>query len=160
MPKPNARLTLQLSPVTSNRDQGNYMSLVIADAVSGRRVADFELLAEHLLDLLGNRQVGGVEGVPAWLIEPRDRHVLGQHHFITSRRFSTHTHNDDTVERWAKLNAGAMGANKFRISKNNSSQHVVTFDYYATVDSPAALDELIELNAGAMDHLTPPAADR
>lgn len=159
MPKPNARLNLHLTAVTSNRDPERYMSLVIKDAVSGRRIADFELLPEHVMDLIAGRQVGSVEGVAAWLIEPQDRHVLGQRNFNSTRRFSTHAHNDDTVERWAKLNAGAMGAHQFRISRNNAGQHVVTFTYYMQTNDDAVLADFAERKQATMAHLTPPAAD-
>jgi len=159
MPDPNAHLTMRLSPVVSNMEPYRYMSLVIVDITSGRRIAEFELLPEHLMELLSSSQIGGVSGIPAWLIEPEDRHALGKNSFTTQRRFNVHKHNDDTVRRWAQKNSAAAGAHTFRVSKNNASQIVVTFVFY-TEHAGQELDVTQSTKQATMDHVAPPASDR
>lgn len=151
MPENNARLTLRLSPVTSNRDPGHYMALVIEDAISGLRVASFELMGEHLLDLLSGRQVGSVEGVPAYLIERENRGALGCHSFLTQHHFPMGRYNDDTVERWAASTSRALDAAEHRVKKNNAGQIVVTFVYYTTATLPAQVEALREERQATMD---------
>lgn len=161
MPKPNARLTMRLSPVTSNRDPERYMSLVIEDVTSGLRVASFELLGEDLLDLLGGRQVGGVDGVAAYLVEPHERPALGCHSFTTEHRFTMARYNDDTVERWAKRTSGALDAASYRVTKNNAGMLLVLFTYYTNAVLPADRHRLQEERQAAMDvAATACAADR
>jgi hypothetical protein len=159
MSEHNARLTLRLSPVTSNREPQHYMSLVVQDVISGHHVAEFELLGDDLMELLGNRQVGSVDGVAAWLIEAKDRQVLGKRKITTTRRFSMFTHNDDTLARWAKRNAGAAGAHTFGTHKNNASQIVVTFVHYTECDTEQQAEELRALKQATMDVLAPPAVN-
>lgn len=161
MPKPNARLTMRLTPVTSNQEPDRYMSLVIEDITSGMRIASFELLGEHLLDLLGGRQVGGVDGMPAYLVEPADRPVLGCHVFHTEHRFPMGRYNDDTVERWAKRTSGALDAASYRVTKNNAQMLVVLFTYYTNAALPADREHLQEERQATMDvAATACAADR
>lgn len=161
MPQPNAHLTMRLTPVTSNRDPERYMSLVIEDITSGLRIASFELLGEHLLDLLSNRQVGSVDGLPAYLIEPEMRGALGCHTFLTDHRFPTGKYNDDTVERWAQRTSRALDAAKYGISKNNAGMIVVTFTYYTNAALPADRERLQEERQATMDvAATACAADR
>lgn len=151
MPESNARLTMRLSPVTSNRDPERYMSLVIEDIISGRQVAAFELLGEHLLDLLGGRQIGGADGVPAWLIPPRDRPALGRLTFVTEHRFEMGKYNDDTVQRWARRNSPALGAHEFSVKKNNASMHVVRFVFYVDAADQEWLPEIAAAKQATMD---------
>lgn len=151
MPTPNARLTMRLSPVTSNRDPERYMSLVIEDVTSGRTVASFELVGEHLLDLLGSRQVGGVEGMPAWLVEPRDRPALGKLMFITEHQFNMRDYNDDTVQRWARRNGPALGAHEFSVTENNAGMHVARFVFYVYLDNQDRLGEIAASKQATMD---------
>lgn len=161
MPDPNARLTMRLTSVTSNQDPEHYMVLKIEDATSGLTVAQFELLGDDLMDLLSNRQVGGVDGVPAYLVEPTSRPALGCHRFTTDVRFRGSQYNDDTVERWAGRTSGALDAASYRISKNNDGMIVVTFVYYTSAALPAQVEALREERQATMDvAATACAADR
>lgn len=151
MPTPNARLTMRLSPVTSNRDPERYMSLVIEDVTSGRQVAAFELVGEHLLDLLGGRQVGGVDGMSAWLVEPRDRAALGKLTFVTEHHFDMGKYCDDTVQRWARRTGPALGAHEYSVKKNNAGMLVVRFVFYTYADNQERLAELTAEKQATMD---------
>lgn len=151
MPKPNARLTMRLTSVTSNRDPEHYMVLKIEDATSGLTVAQLELLGEDLMDLLGNRQVGGVDGMPAYLTEPENRAALGCHTFTTSHRFPLSHYNDDTVDRWAARNSRALDAASYRVIKNNTRMAVVTFTYYTNAALPTDRHRLQEERQATMD---------
>lgn len=151
MPEANARLTMRLTPVTSNQDPDRYMSLVIEDVTSGLRIASFELLEEHLLDLLGNRQVGGHDGIPAWLIEPERRNALGMNTFRTEHAFPAAQYNDDTVDRWASRVSGALGAASYSVSPSNTGQLRVAFTYYTSAGLPADVERLREERQAAMD---------
>jgi hypothetical protein len=156
MPDPNARLTMRLSPVTSNREPGHYMSLVISDITSGQRVAQFDLLGDHLLDLLATRQVGGVDGMDAWLIEPDNRQNLGRMHGTTTRRFPTATFEEVEVMRWCATNCRAIGGTNWRISQNNAGMHVVTWDHYVETLDQVELDAVIRRRQDTMDVLPDP----
>lgn len=161
MPQPNAHLTMRLTPVTSNQEPERYMSLVIEDVRSGLRIASFELVGDDLLDLLGGRQVGGVDGVPAYLIEPEHRPALGCHTFTTEHHFPMSQYNDDTVERWAKRTSGALGAANYRLSKSNQGTLRVYFTYYTKAALPAVINDLREERQATMDvAATSCAADR
>lgn len=160
MPKPNARLALRLSPVTSNQEPGRYMRLAIEDIVSGHRVAEFELIGEHLLDLLGNRQVGGADGMPAWLIEAKERETLGMRTFTTERGFDAASYTDGTVEEWASRFCGKIGADKFSVRRDNNNTLRARFVYFTHADNDA---DVIAINArrqATMDALVAPIADR
>lgn len=156
MPKPNARLTLRLTSVTSNVEPERYMALKIEDAASGQTVAQFELLAEHLLDLFSGREVGGVDGVPAFLIEEGNRRTLGKAMGVVQRRFSTRDHNDDTVQRWANLHAGALGFHEASVTKNNAAQYVVIFRFY---EEPERIEVARSIKQATIDHVPPPAIE-
>lgn len=156
MPNPNARLTLRLTPVTSNIEPERYLSLKIDDADSGQTIVQFELLAEHLLDMFSGREVGGVDGVPAFLIEEGNRHTLGKTMGVVQRRFSTSDHNEDTVQRWAALHAGALGFHEFSVKKNNASQYVVTFRFY---EEPERAEVMRSVKQATVDHVPPPAIE-
>lgn len=161
MPKPNARLTMLLTSATSNQDPEHYMVLKIEDATSGLTVAQFELLGDDLMDLLSHRQVGGMDGVPAYLVEPKSRPALGCRRFTTDVRFRDSQYNDDTVERWAERTSGALDAASYRISRNNASMIVVNFEYYTNAALPAQVEALREERQAAMDvAATACAADR
>jgi hypothetical protein len=151
MHKPNARLTMRLTRVTSNVEPERYMSLVIEDVISGRQVAAFELLGEHLLDLLGGRQVGGVDGMDAWLVEPRDRPALGKLTFTTEHRFELGKYCDDTVARWARRTAPALGAHEYSVKKNNAAMNVVRFVFYVYPDEQERLAEIAAARQATMD---------
>jgi len=158
MPDPNARLTIRMSPVTSNRQPEQYMSLVVADATSGQTVAQFELLGQHLLDLLGNRQVGGVDGMDAWLIEPDARRYLGHMHGTTVRRFPTARFEEQAVANWCAGNCRAIGGATWRVSQNNASMHVATWDHYVDTRDPQELDAVLMRRQDTMDVLPEPRA--
>lgn len=151
MPDPNARLTMRLTPVTANRAPERYMSLVIEDVTSGLRIAQFDLLGDDLLDLLGNRQVGGTDGIPAYLIERENRGALGCHTFNTEHRFRMSQYNDDTVDRWAARTSRALDAASYRVTKNNARMLVVTFVYYTTAALSDQVEALREERQATMD---------
>jgi hypothetical protein len=156
MPKPNARLTLRLTPVTSNIEPERYLSLKIDDADSGQTVVQFDLLAEHLLDMFSGREVGALDGVPAFLIEERNRPTLGKTMGVVERRFSTGDHNEDTVQRWAQLHVGALGFHEFSVTKNNAAQYVVTFRFY---EEPERAEVARSIKQATVDHVPPPAIE-
>lgn len=161
MPPANARLTMRMTQVTSNREPYQYTRLEIEDATSGLTIAQFELSPKDVVDLIASRQVGEVEGLPAWLIEPEMRTALGCRSFNTSHRFRASQYNDDTVDRWAKRISGALGAAKWRTSKNNEGQIVVLFTYYTQATLPAQVEALREDCQAQMDvAATACAADR
>ena len=151
MPENNARLTMRMTQVTSNQEPYHYTILRVEDATSGLLVAEFELSPKDVVDLIASRQVGDVEGLPAYLVEPEMRAALGCRSFNTSHHFPTSKYNDDTVDRWAKRTAGALGAAKWRTSKNNAGQIVVLFTYYTQVTTDARMEELRETRQATMD---------
>lgn len=161
MPPANARLTMRMTQVTSNTEPYQYTSLEIDDATSGLTIAAFELSPQDVVDLIAARLVGGVDGVAAWLIEPELRGALGCRMFNTSHRFAASQYTEDTVQRWAGRTSKALGAAKFRVSKNNSSQIVVLFTYYTRATTDAKVEELREMRQATMDvAATACAADR
>jgi len=160
MPNHNARLTMRLTPVTSNQEPELYLSLVIEDAISGLRVAAFDLLPQDVMDLMSQRQVGGVDGVKAWLLEPEMRDALGMKQFTTNYNFPASQYNDDTVERWARRISGALGAASYSVSMSNDRQLRVRFTYYTNA-LPASVEREREQRQAAMDvAATACAADR
>lgn len=161
MPPANARLTMRMTHVTSNQEPYRYTKLEVEDATSGLTVASFELSPDQVVDLIASRLVGDVDGIPAWLIEPELRGALGCHSFNTTCRFRAYQYNDDTVDRWAKRTSSALGAAKYRTSKNNSGQIVVVFTYYTQATLPAQVEALREDCQAQMDvAATACAADR
>lgn len=156
MPKPNARLTVRLTPRFSNVGPERRMALIVEDAASDRKVIEVELLGEHLMDLLGNRQVGGVDGVPAWLIEPDDRHALGKLNGVTSRRFPISRHDEVDIHKWCATHAPVAGAHTWRFSKNNMNMFVVNWTHYLDVRTEDELDAVMRQRQDAMDLLPEP----
>jgi len=157
MPKPNARLTLRLSPVTSNMHPERYMSLVIEDAESHQRVVSFELLGDDLLELLAGRTVGSVDGVDAWLIESRDRPTLGRRRFTTARHFSDDS--EDAVRTWARRNGPPLGAHEYQVNRTNGGTWRVVFVYYALANTDAHVAEVAKIKQDTMDVLPSPSSE-
>lgn len=156
MPDNNARLTLHLVPVTSNREPYNYMRLTITDIASSRLVAEFDLGAEQLLELLGHRQVGSVDGVPAWLIEPDDRHALGKLNGVTTRRFRALLYDDAAIDAWCWHHASALGAHSWRFNKDNAGMYVVHWIHYLAVRDEDELADIIRRRQDTMDVIPGP----
>jgi hypothetical protein len=156
MPEKNARLTLRMSPVTSNRQPEQYISLVVHDAVSGQRIVQFELLGQDVLDLFSNRQVGGVDGLEAWVIEPELRHTINRMHGTTTRRFPTSKFEESAVALWCSQNCSALGGTSWRVTQNNASMHVVHWDYYVDVRTQPELDAVMQVRQDTMDVLPEP----
>jgi hypothetical protein len=156
MPENNARLTVRLSPVTSNIEPSRYLSLVVEDAASGQRIVQIALLGDALLDLFSGRQVGDVEGLPAYLIEESERVTLGKTRTNTSRRFSAASHTEGAVTQWAERNAVVLGAHSFSVKRNNSAQYVALFTYYADVPEGRELETWTGIKQAAMDVLSTP----
>lgn len=148
---PNANLTIQMFPVTSNVEPGRYIKIVVSDIDSGRDVAHFELLPEHLMDLLGNRQVGGVKGVPAWLIEPERRAVLGMRSFFTQCVFPGSKYKEDSLGRWARSVCSALGATDYQIRPNNSGEYRVGFTHYVRLEDASELQGYAERAQAVLD---------
>lgn len=156
MPNPNARLTLRLTSVISNIEPERYMALKIEDAASGQTVAQFELLGEHLLDLLSGREVGAMGGLPAFLIEEKNRPTLGKKMGIVERRFSMGDYNEDTIQRWATLHSGALDFHQFSVTKNNAAQYVVVFRFY---EQPELVESVRAVKQATVYHLPGPAVE-
>ena len=156
MPDNNARLALRLSAVTSNRDPGRYMTLVVTDIASDQRIVQMDLLGEHLLELLSSMQVGGADGLEAWIIEPADRATIGKIRGVTSRRFSIYEHDEDAIAKWAGECLDAMGAHGFRLSQNNEGKFVVAFEHYIDTRWQEEANDLIYDRQADLDRMAGP----
>lgn len=151
MPTSNARLTIRMTQVTSNKEPYHYTRLEVDDATSGLTIASIELSPKDVVDLISSRLVGDVDGLPAYLIEPEMRGALGCHTFNTKYHFPSSRHTEEAVEAWAKRTSGALDAAKYRTSKNNSGQIVVLFTYYTKATLPAVIDDIMQERQATMD---------
>lgn len=152
----NARLTMRLVPVTANSEPSQYMKLVVEDAVSGLTIIEMELLGEHLLDMLGNRQVGGVDGLEAWLLPEPLRSNLGRKRGITRRLFPMRDHEEEDVRDWCAYHGPALGAVSWTVSRQNTGSYNVAWYHYFDMPDDQ-LKAVLTVRQDTMDMIPEPA---
>jgi len=153
----NARLTLRMVPTSANVAPYYYMKLTVEDAVSGQTFVEMELTGEHLLDLLGNRLVGGVGGMDAWLLPEPYRSNLGRKHRTTTRRFPITSHDEEAVRDWCEKNGPALGAASWTVGKQNTGLYRVVWHHYLD-DTGEQLDAVMGRRQETMDVIPGPAS--
>lgn len=141
MPAPNARICVRLAFVTSNEEPHHYAELRIEDAASSLMIAVIPLDGNNLMELLGNQLVGGVDGIPAWLLDRPGRDQLGLTNVTVSRTFPRESRGELTGEAWKNaLQNWADQATRLingmtnEVRPNNSGGHQVIIRLYVPAE--------------------------
>lgn len=127
----NARVTLLL---TGRSDRG--MTLRIQDATSRLPILEVELDAQALLELLTHTQVGGVEGIPAWLTGQRQH--LGKYHSHASVSWQSKWPSDKQAQdAWAESMGQELGAASFTVNEHNQGRRSIVLRFYGETQQSA-----------------------
>lgn len=159
MPDPNTKLTMRLSPVTSNKAPYRYLALTIEDVASGTRFVQMNLEPEHVMQMISNQQVGEVQGMDAWLLPAEHRHQLGKLSRNVSVDVERWGRERADINQWAEHARVAIRADSVSARAQNTGNWHIVFTFYldpAREDLSAYMADRQTL----LDELPRPKADQ